>query len=239
VAGGTGNVSVSQGGLLGTGNMVIESGSSLGIDGTSAALIAGNLSDGGGVTTSGLLVVTGTVSGAGSLTLDGGLANLGSLDGTNVGFGGASAALRIQALSGTSDVSGMQVGDVIDLAGQQGVTPHGDTVTTKSGMLFLSPAPAGDTYRLIHSEDGTAVALTAASGHGMSNMATDDTGQSFANLDDVPKISGDLLQSLGVNRGILSFTATDETTGYIGAGAAGSANSAAVNFLMAHQPFAG
>jgi T5SS/PEP-CTERM-associated repeat protein len=109
-AGGTGNISVSQGGLLGTGSMTIESGSSLGIDGNSAALIAGNLSDGAGITTSGLLAVTGTVSGAGSLTLDGGLANLGSLDSTNVSFGGAPAALRIQALSGTSNVSGMQVG---------------------------------------------------------------------------------------------------------------------------------
>ena len=104
-AGGTGNISVSQGGLLGTGSMTIESGSSLGIDGNSAALIAGNLSDGAGITTSGLLAVTGTVSGAGSLTLDGGLANLGSLDSTNVSFGGAPAALRIQALSGTSNVS--------------------------------------------------------------------------------------------------------------------------------------
>ena len=200
-AGGTGNVSVSQGGLLGTGNMVIEFGSSLGIDGTSAALIAGNVSDGGGITTSGLLAVTGAVSGTGLLTLDGGLANLGSLDTTNVGFGGALAALRVQALIGTSDVSGMQAGDVIDLAGQQGVTLHGDTVTTKSGMLFLSPAPAGDSYRLIHSLDGTVVILSPASGHGINDMALDDTGPSFASLDDVPNISGDMLQGLGVDPG--------------------------------------
>jgi T5SS/PEP-CTERM-associated repeat protein len=238
-AGGTGNVSVSQGGLLGTGNMVIEFGSSLGIDGTSAALIAGNVSDGGGITTSGLLAVTGAVSGTGLLTLDGGLANLGSLDTTNVGFGGALAALRVQALIGTSDVSGMQAGDVIDLAGQQGVTLHGDTVTTKSGMLFLSPAPAGDSYRLIHSLDGTVVILSPASGHGMNDMALDDTGPSFASLDDVPNISGDMLQGLGVNPGILPFTATDETAGYIGASAGGNANSAAVNLLMDHQPLAG
>ena len=144
-AGGTGNITASQGGFLGTGSMTIEAGSSLGIDGTSAALIAGNLSDGGGITTSGFLAVTGAVSGAGSLTLDGGLANLGSLDSTNVSFGGAPAAMRIQALSGTSNVSGMQAGDVIDLAGQHGVVMKDDTVTTNGGMLFLSPAPAGDT----------------------------------------------------------------------------------------------
>jgi autotransporter family porin len=237
VAGGTGDVSVSQGGLLGTGNMVIESGSSLGIDGTSAALIAGNLSDSGGVTTSGLLAVTGTVSGAGSLTLDAGLANLGSLDGTNVSFGGASAALRVQALSGTSNVSGMQVGDVIDLAGQQGVALSGDTVTTKSGMLFLSPAPTGDTYRLIHSQDGTAVVLTPASGHGMSVIEMDDTGLSSAWLDNVPNMSTDLLQHLGLGHDVssLSFASNDEKAGFVGAGAGSSLASAVTDLLTVHE----
>jgi autotransporter family porin len=240
-AGGTGQISVSQGGLLGTENMTIEAGSSLGIDGTSAAIIAGNLSDGGGVTTSGLLVVTGAASGAGSLTLDGGLANLGSLDSTNVSFGGAPAELRIQALSGASNVSGMQVGDVVDLAGQHGVTLKGDTVTTNSGMLFLSPAPAGDTYQLIRTSDGTAVVLTPASGHGMSAMATGDSGLSSESQDDAPNISRDLLPRLGVSLGMgaLSSTATDVKVGYVGAGAGGSTNSAAVNLLMAHQPSAG
>ena len=239
--GGTGNITASQGGFLGTGSMTIEAGSSLGIDGTSAALIAGNLSDGGGITTSGFLAVTGAVSGAGSLTLDGGLANLGSLDSTNVSFGGAPAAMRIQALSGTSNVSGMQVGDVIDLSGQHGVVLKDDTVTTNSGMLFLSPAPAGDTYRLIRSPDGTAVVLTPASDGGMSDVATADIGRSFVSLDDMPGISDDLLQRLVVNPGMtsLTFTATDETVGYVGVNAGSNPNSAAVNLLMAHQPFAG
>jgi hypothetical protein len=166
------------------------------------------------------LAVTGTVSGAGSLTLDGGLANLWSLDGTNVSFGGASAALRIQGLSGTSDVSGMQVGDIFDLAGQQGVALTGDTVTTKSGMSFLSPAPAGDTYRLIHSQDGTAVVLTPVSGHGMSEMGTADTGLSFATLDDLPNVPADLLQHLGISLSMssLSFTAPNEMAGHAGVG---------------------
>lgn len=61
-AGGTGDISLSQGGFLGTGRMTIEAGSGLAIDGTSAALVAGNLSDGGGITTSGLLAVTGALS---------------------------------------------------------------------------------------------------------------------------------------------------------------------------------
>jgi hypothetical protein len=149
--------------------------------------------------------------------------------------------LRTQALSGTSTVSGMQAGDVVDLAGQHGVTLKDDTVTTSSGMLFLSPAPAGDTYRLIHSGDGTAVVLTSASHGGMSDVATADTGWSFARLDDMPHISGDLLQRLVANSGMrsLMFTATDETVGYGGANAGSNPDSAPVNLLMAHQPLAG
>jgi hypothetical protein len=134
----------------------------------------------------------------------------------------------------------MLAGDVVDLVGQHGVMLNDDTVTTTSGgMLVLSPAPTGETYQLVHSLDGTAVVLTAALGHGMSDMATDDTGLSFASLGDVPNISGDLLQHLGVNPGILRFTATDETAGYVGASAGSSPNSATVNLLVAHEPFAG
>jgi autotransporter family porin len=237
-AGGTGDVSVSQGGLLGTGGMNIESGSSLGIDGKSAALIAGNLSDGGGITTSGLLAITGALSGAGSLTLDGGLADLGSLDSAKVHFGGAEAVLSVDALSGSTTVSGMQGGDVIDLVGQHGVKLKDDTVTTKTGMLFLSPAPAGDTYKLIHSRDGTAVVLTPASEHGKGDdVATADRSFSFASQDNVPNISADLLQSLGFTRGIssLSFTATDDTSGHLGAAAGNSLVSAAIDLLMTQQ----
>jgi T5SS/PEP-CTERM-associated repeat protein len=235
-AGGTGYISLSQGGLLGTGSMTIEAGSGLAIGGKSAALVAGSLSNGGLITTSGLLAVTGALSGAGSLTLNGGLANLGNLDTTNVSFGGAPAALRTQALSGTSNVSGMQTGDIVDLVGQRGVLLKGDTVTTKSGMLFLSAAPFGDTYKLIHSLDGTAVVLIPTSGHGMSDMVTADMGLSFAGPGDVPNISADLLERLGV--GSLQFTANDETGGYIGATTGGSANASAVDLLMAHQSLA-
>jgi autotransporter family porin len=240
-AGGTGDVSVSQGGLLGTGSMIIEAGSNLGIDGTSAAIIAGNLSDDGGVTTSGFLAVTDTMSGAGTLTLDGGLANLGSLDSANVTFGDAPAVLRTEALSGTSNVSSMQVGDVIDFASQPGVTLTNDTVTTSSGMMFLNPAPAGDTYQLIHSLDGTALALIPASGHGMSDIAAADTSLSLASLTDAPHISGDFLQHLVVDAGMRSvtFAATNEMVGYVGASAGVSPNSAALDLLMAHYPFAG
>jgi T5SS/PEP-CTERM-associated repeat protein len=234
--GGTGDVSVSQGGLLGTGGMIIEAGSTLGIDGKSAALIAGNLSDGGGITTSGFLAITGALSGAGSLTLDGGQADLGSLDSANVHFGSAEAVLSVHALSGSTTVSGMQVGDAIDLVGQQGVTLKDDTVTTKTGMLFLSPAPTGDTYKLIHSQDGTAVVLTPASEHGMSE-ATGDRDLSFASQDEVPNISADLLQSLGFlpSMSSLLFTASDCMAGYLGAAAGDDPASAAVNLLMTQQ----
>lgn len=93
----------------------------------------------------------------------------------------------------------MQTGDIVDLVGQQGVLLKGDTVTTKSGMLFLSAAPSGDTYKLIHSLDGTAVVLTPASGHGVNDMVTADMGLSFARLDDAPNILADLLERHGVN----------------------------------------
>ena len=75
----------------------------------------------------------------------------------------------------------------------------------------------------------------------MSDVATADIGRSFVSLDDMPDISDDLLQRLVVNPGMrsLTFTATDETVGYVGANAGSNPNSAAVNLLMAHQPFAG
>jgi hypothetical protein len=135
--------------------------SGLAIDGTSAALVEGNLSNGGGITTSGLVAVTGTVSGAGSLTLDGGLANLGSLD-----------------------------------------SLKDDMVTTNSGMLFLSPAAAGDTYRLVQTGDRTAVLFTPTS-HGMSDMAMADAGQPSGSLNDFQTeyLSADTLRNLGFNPG--------------------------------------
>jgi T5SS/PEP-CTERM-associated repeat protein len=241
-AGGTGNISVSQGGLLGTGNMTIESGSSLGIDGSGAALIAGNLSDGGGITTSGLLAVTGTVSGAGSVTLDGGLANLGSLDGTNVSFGGAPAELRIQALSGASSVSDMQAGDVVDLVGQHGVRLNDDTVTTKSGMLFLSPAPAGDSYKLVTTQHGTAVLLVATSAYGMSDADTANTGQFFGSDDDLRGQFGfaNTIENLGLtlSTSTNSFSASHGTAAYTDAAAGIGDTFAGVDLAAAYRPHA-
>jgi hypothetical protein len=75
----------------------------------------------------------------------------------------------------------------------------------------------------------------------MSDMAISDAGLSVASLDDVPNISSDLLQTLGVNPGILPvpFTATAEMADHIGPSAGAGDNSAAANWLMAHQPFAG
>jgi hypothetical protein len=212
-AGGIGDVTVSQGGLLGTGSMTVEAGSSLGIDGASAVLVAGDLSDGGAVTTRGLLAVTGTLSGAGLLGLDGGFTSLGGLGSTNVGFGGAPALLRVQSLDGASSVSGMQVGDVIDLVGQY-ASLQGDTVTTNSGMLFLSPAPAGESYTLVHARDGTAVVLAASPAHEVSDIV------GFAHPQDVPAISPDLLQHL--------------TAGSGAAGAESGAVFSAIDLLMAH-----
>jgi hypothetical protein len=240
VAGGTGDVSVSHGGLLGTGSMVIESGSSLGIDGTSAALIAGNLSDGGAITTRGLLAVTGTVSGAGSLALDGGLTDAGGLAGANVGFGSPGAVLRVHALSGASTVSGMQTGDVIDLAGMKGVTLTGNTVTANGGMLFLSPPPAGDAHKLVTNQGGTEVLLLPTSGYGMNETAMADVGQSFGGMEDLPNVSADLMPKLGFNPAatMMPVTAAGEVAGYIGAAAGMDVALTAIDMATTHQLFA-
>jgi hypothetical protein len=211
------------------------------IDRSSAALIAGDLSDGGGITSSGLLVATGTVSGGGSLALDGGLADLGTLDAANVSFGGASATLRVHALSGTSTVSGMQTGDVIDLTGQTGVTLSGDTVTTSSGMLFLSPAPAGDSYRLVSSQHGTAILLTATSPHGSGHTAMAEASQTAG----ATGVSADMLQDLGlihgasVSDGGAGHAGADAHSGSSAAGDGTGLSFAGVDLSAAHQHYAG
>ena len=174
-AGGTGDVSVSQGGLLGTGSMTVESGSSLGVAGS--ALIGGNLANGGAVATKGLLLVGGSLSGTGTLAVIGGLTDLGGLDNASVSFGGSPAVLRVHALNGSSTVSNMQSGDVVNLAGLSGVTLNGDTVTASGGgMMFLSPAPTGETYKLIDSQNGASVVLAPTTAHGASAWASESLG---------------------------------------------------------------
>ncbi len=213
--GGTGDLSVSQGGFLGTGNMTIESGSTLDVDGASTAVIAGNLSDNGAIATSGLLRVTGTLSGAGSFTLGGGLTDLGSLDSASVSFGG-SAMLRVHALDGASTVSGMQHGDVIDLAGLTGVTLSDNTVTASSGMMFLNPAPAGDAYKLITTPQGAKVLVVSDHAHGVSDTAMPEMGVSISSMDELPSISADLIGSLGPieNGKMMPSTAFEGAPGY-------------------------
>jgi autotransporter family porin len=215
-AGGIGDVSISQDGFLATGNMTIESGSSLAID-DAAALITGNLSDGGSVTSDGLLRVSGSMTGEGSFALDGGLADLGSLDSTNVSFGG-SAMLRVHALNGASTVSGMQQGDIVDLAGLKGVSLTGDTVTAGSGMLFLDPAPAGDAYRLITNSHGAMVLVVSDHAHGAGGIAAWDATAS-SSTDDLPDIGADLTRNLGLLPAAPTIASTtwDDAIGHAGA----------------------
>lgn len=217
IAGGTGDVSVSHGGFLTTGNMTVESGSNVTIDGA-AALIAGDLSDGGTVTTSGLLRVSGALNGTGTFALDGGLADLGSLDNANVSIGG-SALLIVHKLDGASTVTGMQQGDVIDLAGMRGVSLTGDTITAGSGMLFLNPAPAGDTYKLITGPLGALVLVVPDHAHGVSGAATPDVGSSIASSDQLPNVAADLTPNLGSASQATAFSQWDEAvSGLTGAG---------------------
>lgn len=135
-AGGTGTVSITSGGLLQTNALTLQAGSSIVVDGESQENIAGDLTLLGSLISAGTLSVSGTVSGSGTLTIAGGFAGVGTLSAAKIAFTTANATLRVSALTGTSQVSGMQSGDKIDLAGSATLT--GNTVTTSTGSLVLS-----------------------------------------------------------------------------------------------------
>lgn len=133
--GGTGAVTVSGGGLLQTGAMTLEAGSTLAVDQTST-LTTPSIALGG---TADLF----TLSSSTTVTM------------TTGGF------LRVHAVSGANTISGFTFGNAVDLAGITGVSLSGNTVTTSTGSITLNPAPATGNYQLLaDGSGGTLVALT-------------------------------------------------------------------------------
>ena len=152
-AGGAGTVSISGGGLLQTGTLSIFAGSRVSIDSVSREVISGDLRTFGTLASLGTLVVGGAVAGSGTLQIGGGTADVGALATANVAFAGPNATLYVRGLSGSSNVSGIQYGDRIDLVGNTSVRLSGNLVTTASGTILLGAAPADTRYGL--SSDGS------------------------------------------------------------------------------------
>ncbi len=71
------------------------------------------------------------------------LTDLGGVTSKDIVFENAAATARIQYLAGASTVEGFQFGNTIDLLGTTGATLSGNTVSTATGSLTLSSAPAG------------------------------------------------------------------------------------------------
>lgn len=136
-AGGAGSVSVANGGLLQTGAMTIEAGSSLSVDQSSTLT-------------------------APRIMLAGGTANLYTLSSaTTVNFG-KDGTLGLHALSGANTISSLTVGDKIDFAGMTGLSLTNDTITTGTGSLTVNAAPTAASYVLSSDGNGgTYLALNA------------------------------------------------------------------------------
>ncbi len=134
-AGGTGSVSVVNGGLLQTGAMTLEAGSTLTVDQAST------------LTTP-------------SLTL-GGTAELFALNNSTAITMSAGGYLRVHGVAGANTITGFTFGNAIDLAGVTGASLSGSTITTSTGSITLGAAPAAANYQLLaDGSGGTLVALT-------------------------------------------------------------------------------
>jgi cyclophilin family peptidyl-prolyl cis-trans isomerase len=82
------------------------------------------------------------------------LTDLGGVTSKDIVFENAAATARIQYLAGASTVEGFQFGNTIDLLGTTGATLSGNTVSTATGSLTLSSAPAGYAYKLYGDANG-------------------------------------------------------------------------------------
>jgi len=124
-AGGTGTVSVTNGGRLAvSGTLTIEAAGKVIID-RSATLSAPQL------------------------TINGGLADIYTLaSGTAVTFG-AGGTLKVHAVNGVNTISGFGFGDQVDFAGTTAVSLSGNTVTTATGSVRLATTPANASYQLV------------------------------------------------------------------------------------------
>ena len=165
--GGTGSISVTNGGLFQTQTVTILAGSGLSVDRLSQTVMFGNLSTAGSVYSAGTLVITGAVYGGGSVQIGGGLADIGQLGAAGVAsvtmaFVSSAATVRLHNVTGANSIGGFQVGDGIDFVGDTSVRLTGTTLTTTTGTVALSAAPTGSHYGLSSdAAGGTFVALTA------------------------------------------------------------------------------
>ncbi len=165
-SGGTGSLSVTNGGQFQSGALTILGGSLVTIDGVSSAGISGDGFIAGTLSSAGTLVVTGAVYGGGSVQIGGGFADFGQLGeagaaAATMAFTSSAATVRLHSVVGANSINGFQVGDGVDMVGDTSVRLTGTTLTTATGSVALSAAPAGSHYGL--SSDGaggTFVALT-------------------------------------------------------------------------------
>ena len=141
VPGGAGTIAVRAGGVLQTNSMSVLAGSSVSVDGASVTTIFGDLGLGGAFSSAGSVTVSGTLSGGGTLTLGGGVTTVGTLAQATVAFAAPNTTLRVGMLSGTSQVTGLQAGDRVDLVGATAII-NGNTVSTPTGTLVLAGAGA-------------------------------------------------------------------------------------------------
>ena len=166
-SGGTGSISVTNGGLFQTGMTTILAGSAIAIDGLSQASISGDLLVAGTLSSAGTLVVSGAVYGGGSVQIGGRLADIGQFGAAGaaaatMAFTASSATVRLHGVVGATVINGFQQGDGVDFVGDTSVRLTGTMVTTTTGSVALSAAPVGSQYEV--SSDGaggTFVALTA------------------------------------------------------------------------------
>jgi hypothetical protein len=160
-----------------TGDMTIFTGSTFTVDASSAALILGNLTDTGTLTTSGALIATGQVSG-GSINVAGGVTDLGGLVNEAVNLSGAQTVLRVRSLTGSNAVHGMTFGESVDLAGITNASLSGDTVTVGASTIQLDAAPAGYVYGIYGDAHGGEQVLLTPTFNDPSNFSfTDVTTQ--------------------------------------------------------------
>ncbi|GAC1344885.1 MAG: hypothetical protein NVSMB18_23440 [Acetobacteraceae bacterium] len=84
-----------------------------------------------------------------------GLSNIATLgNGAVLTLNSPASTVRVHALAGAAGVSGFQPGAAIDLLGVTGATLSGTTVTTSTGSIALTAAPAGSVYKLYGDANG-------------------------------------------------------------------------------------
>ena len=156
--GGTGTVSVTAGGILQTGAITIEAGSSLTVDQSSTLA-------------------------APTVNINGGAADLGNLTSTTAVSFGAGGTLRLHTLTGSNTIANFTFGDTIDFANTTAVTLSGNTVAGGGGTLTLAAAPANSSYQLISDGNGGQFVALEPKTIGVYRFFDQSTGTHFYTAD--------------------------------------------------------